>query len=343
MPMPNHHARAACGGALRRLLVVCTLVMSTPACGSDSSDDASSSSGGGSTGEGGHYAGPPEDPNAVVGTFEIEVVEADPGRGVEASATLFGKVYDAPTPSQLVWELATESGDCKLSKPRVPFCSTPCGGSAVCVEDDTCKPYPTAYSVGDVTVTGARDSDRNTSFTMSPVANNYQKTLAYPPFSEGDSVALSASGAYFSAFELAGKGISTFSLTSTSLVLDSEAPLALAWKAASDAKASRIYVKLDISHHGGTKGMIECETDDDGSMEIGEELVAALLDLGFAGYPTVIVSRKNVASVSIEAGVVRLVLASEVEHAVEIDGLVSCSNSSQCPDGQTCQDNLICQ
>ena len=102
-------------------------------------------------------------------------------------------------------------------------------------------------------------------------------------------------------------------------------------------------MKLDISHHGGSKGKIECTTADDGELELSSAMVSALVDLGVAGFPTIIVSRKAVGSVTISPGRVDFVAAAEVERAVTLEGVVSCNDSAQCPQGQTCQDDLTCK
>jgi hypothetical protein len=89
--------------------------------------------------------------------------------------------------------------------------------------------------------------------------------------------------------------------------------------------------------------MIECDTEDTGSLEISAALVTKLLDLGVAGFPTVIVTREAVGSVTIAPGRVDLIVSSVVEHAVQVSGLTSCSADTDCPSGQTCQSDLTCK
>jgi hypothetical protein len=254
---------------------------------------------------------------------------------------VLGKVYDGPTPDTIIWEKPQVDGACTLTTPRVPFCSTPCGGSAACVEDDTCLAYPTARGVGNVTVSGL-----GATFTMMPIANTYQPpagvTLAYPPFSEGDAVSFSAAGDYFPVFSLTSQGIAPLALTSTSLLLKSGTPLALAWTPGAAGNAT-IHVKLDISHHGGTKGQIECDGADNGSLTVSAALITKLVGLGVAGYPSVIVTRHAVGSTVISAGSVDLEIASVVEQSVSVDGLTSCTDDAGCPTGETCQTDLSCK
>jgi hypothetical protein len=291
---------------------------------------------------------PTGDPNVLAGTFQVSLVPPVTTQGSQAPGytSLVGKVYDGPVPSQLIWEQAAQAGDCKLVTPRVPFCATPCGGSAVCVENDTCKPYPTARSVGTIQVSGVHPASGATTFSMNPIANNYQPTasvsLPYPAFSEGEEITLSAAGAYYPAFTLKGHGIAPLQLLSNTLTLQRGQPLALQWTPAGQKNLSTLHVKLDISHHGGTKGMIECDTADTGALELPATLVSQLLDLGVAGYPTILLTRKAVGSVTIAPGRLDLLVSSEVEHAVVVPGVTSCTANSDCPSGKTCKSDLTC-
>lgn len=285
----------------------------------------------------------------VIGGFVIKLnapVEATETTAARDGYTsVFGKIYDGPTPQAVIWEPGTVSGDCTLYKPRVPFCETACGGSAVCVEDDVCMNYPKAVSAGNVTVTGIKTSDNKTEFTLKPVANNYQSadTHPYPAFAEGDEITFDAAGDIVKKFTLASKGITPLDLLNETLPLENGKSLVLSWTKPSGESASSIHIKLDISHHGGSKGKIECDTADDGELELGSEILDELTGLGVAGFPTLIITRASTGSYSSEYGIITLTISSEVEQEVLIDGLVSCNEDEDCPDGETCQDDLTCK
>jgi hypothetical protein len=187
----------------------------------------------------------PGDPSVLAGTFQVRLVPPAPGVGGSPDTPGYtdvrGKVYSGPSPSYIVWELSKKAGDCQLLLPRVPFCSTPCGGAAACVEDDTC------------------------------------------------------------------------------------------------------HVSIDISHHGGIKGIIECDAEDTGSLELSAALLTELLNLGVAGFPTIHISRRFVGSTTIAPGRVELAVVSDVLIPVEIPGLTSCNDDSSCPNGQTCQADETCK
>lgn len=287
------------------------------------------------------------DPKILVGTFLVSLVAPDTATGSAGYTSVVGKVSSGPTPSQVIYTESSSSGACKLMKPRVPFCNQACTGGAVCVEDDTCQSYPTAKSVGTVKATGIKTTAGATEFSMSPVANNYQPTggvsCPFPAFAEGDAIKLESSGGDYAPFTLSSKGISPLSLNSTGLKLQSGQALSLSWTPPGVA-GSTISVKLDISHHGGTKGMIQCDADDTGSLTIAASLITELLNLGTAGFPTIIVTRTApVGSAVIAPGRVDLTISSTVEQAVEVPGVVSCKDTSECPAGQTCQSDLTCK
>lgn len=330
--------------------LICAAVVGIHALGCSSngggeSTSTSSSGGGGSGGDG------PGDPTILVGSFQVKLiapVAATPNTPeVPGSTAILGKVYDGPTPAQIIWEKTLEEGACTLLTPRVPFCSTPCGGSAVCVENEQCQAYPTAHSAGTVTVKGLHPESGGDSFTIEPIVNGYQAPAAvklpYPAFSEGEAISFNATGDYYAPFTVASVGIAPLVFGSQSLTVESGKPLPISWTAPGKSGQTRIYLKLDISHHGGTKGMIECDADDTGSLELPAALVTKLLELGVAGYPTIIVARRALGSTTIKQGRIDLVISSQIEQPVEIPGLTSCTEDTDCPMGQTCQSDLTCK
>jgi hypothetical protein len=126
--------------------------------------------------------------------------------------------------------------------------------------------------------------------------------------------------------------------------LEKGKPLALDWAVPSQPELTRIQLRLDISHHGGSRGKIECDVADSGKLEIASALVDALLELGAAGFPTVILTRIAAGgSGDAEPKQVHFNVLASVERAVEIEGLVSCANDSQCAAPAKCQPDLTCK
>jgi len=283
--------------------------------------------------------------DAQVGYFTVSLVPPD-DNNANGRTSVIGKVNDGPTPASIVWTPGPDTDGCHISKPRVPFCNTPCGGSAVCVEDDVCQPYAKSVNVGTVRVTGIKTSAGASDFSMAPIANSYQPPagvqLAYPAFEPGDAIKLEASGGDSVAFSVSAKGVAPLALTTGELALQSGQALHLTWDAGKPELA-QIHVKLDISHHGGSKGMIECDTADDGALDIPAALMTELLALGVAGFPTIIVTRQAESSTKIAQGAVTLTVSSQVETPVTVPGLISCSgDDAECPAGKTCQKDLSC-
>lgn len=281
--------------------------------------------------------------DAAVGAFQVQMVA--PTDASAGYTTVVGRVQDGPTPSQIVWQQAATEGDCRLLTPRVPFCATSCGERMVCVENDTCQPYPVAQSVGAVRVTGVRSAAGATTFEMIAVSNSYQTPgdvmLPYPAFAEGDMIRVEAAGSPWTpAFTLDARGIAPFALGAAPLRIQTGQGVALTWTAPQQS-GQRVHVRLDISHHGGTRGKIECATNDDGELTIPAALISRLVALGVAGFPTIVVGRTSTGSASVRAGRVELTITSETEVPIEVPGVRSCTDDSEC-DGGMCRPDLTC-
>jgi hypothetical protein len=290
--------------------------------------------------------------NEVVGHFDVKLIAATPATAVskatEGSTTVGGKVYDGPLRDAVIWDQAAEEDGCKLFMPRVPFCDPACGSGAVCVDDGKCEDSPKPHGVGTLHVEGLRTTAGKSAFDIEPINGSYTNgasdALPFPAFDEGDRLSVGADGADYAAFELKLRGIAPLVLAGEgAYALASDEPLALAWTPPGAGSEAHIHVDLDISHHGGSKGRIECDVDDDGEHEIPASLIAQLIDLGVAGYPTIFVRRIAATTAPIEPGLVELEVSMSVERALEIPGLSSCTDDEGCPDGETCQPDLTCQ
>ncbi len=315
---------------LRRITITIATV-GLVACGSSSGDDT---------------AGGDSEVGDLLGTFQVELVE--PTTDNAGYTSVLGKVYDGQQPQNVVWTETARSGDCVLLTPSVPFCTPACGSTGVCVAENTCHAYPTSQSVGTVKVKGVKTQSGGTEVELKAIQNSYQPpagtTLAYPAFDEGATVEVTASGSDFtSGFTARAKGIAPLTLTTPSFALANGQALAVAWTAPAASDSSKIALKLDISHHGGSKGKIECTTSDSGSLSIASSLVDQLLALGAAGYPTVIVTRKSFGHAAAADGHVDLLISSEIEKPIAVPGVISCTSNDDCTAPATCQDDLTCK
>ena len=244
------------------------------------------------SGDGGR---PPTGNQSTTGTFQVSLVE--PTEITQGFTSVLGRVYTGPSPSSIVWKEAEKSGSCRLLTPKVPFCAVPCGSAAACVDDNKCQDFPKTVGVGKVTVKGIKTKAGATTFTMDPISNTYQPPggtiLDFPPFAEGDAVTLSAGGdTSVSAFSVSGVGIAPLKVLNDTIILADGKPVNLTWTPPKTPSASVVTVMVDISHHGGSKGKIECEAPDIGSLEIAASLVDRLKALGMSGFPKIDISRK---------------------------------------------------
>lgn len=287
----------------------------------------------------------PGDPAVLAGTFQILLL-AENG-DVPAFTTVVGRVHEGAALTSIVWSPARSAGACRLLMPRVPRCDTPCARGTICAADGQCRQEPPAQSVGEARLRGVQTTTGSDDFTLGSFANTYQLPSGtycpYPAFSEGAEISLSATGGGYAPFTLSTRGIAPLILPDTVLPLQPDQGATLTWTPPRLAGVSRINVRLDISRYGGPRGVIECDADDTGSLELPAELVTELLGLGASGYPRVSVTRNAIPGAAVLApGRVELGVTSTVERPVQVPGVTSCHLDSQCPSGQRCQPDLKC-
>jgi hypothetical protein len=292
-------------------------------------------SAGASAGAGGAAAGSSD--SKLYGYFNIVMNPAI--EDTAANTTILGKLYDGQNPTPMTWQKKDAAEDCELDTPNAVLCQPSCGSSAVCVSTNTCMPYAVAQTAGTVTVTGLGSAE----IKLEPRANNYQlpagTTLAYPPCAAGAKISLAADGGGHGALALEAACITPLEAPA-SVKLTKGQPLALRWTGATAGDA-RVHVLLDISQHGTSKGRIECDTNDDGTLDIPAKLSDALIELGFSGFPTVVLTRATESEPA--SGGVVLNVSAPYRAAIQIEGLMSCTEDSQCPPGQKCASDLKCE
>jgi hypothetical protein len=286
-------------------------------------------SGGSASGAGGSGGALP----ALHGSFTFELVEETPE--VMAFTRFSGAVFDAPYPPSFPLTLDSTDGDCELWVPTNASCPTACS-NGVCTANGVCSMFPKEASAGTVTVDGIEGGQ----FTVSPVTTRFvyqaPSALANPPCTESSTVTVSGNG-----FSVEAKCIKPLVLTSTvPIPVMSGSPVELEWEAATEPSA-RINIKLDIAHHGGRKGEIQCDVPDTGSFSIPAALVTKLVSLGLAGFPTIGVKRIVNATATGQAGIA-MVMAAPLERAVDT-GVQSCLETTDCDDGETCTEAKICE
>lgn len=252
-----------------------------------------------------------------------------------------GRVNDGVVPSN-VPEVVSTQGDCSLLRGRNLFCEPACGSQETCDDDGGCIPYPQGRNVGDVAVTGLKAE-----LSMSPSASSKSYTnppmFPHPGYDEGDIFTLTAAGGDYEAFTLTTWGVAMFEPGSSEVPVEADSPIDLEWTPPTSDGPAKVHVEVNINNHGVTSAWIACDVADTGSASVPASLVTQLVDLGFSGYPTVLVRRQSAASTDIEPGCVDFLASSEVTLDATVPGLVSCSQNEDCPPDQNCQDDLTCQ
>jgi hypothetical protein len=333
----------------------------TLACGRDGNDaqQPQVSSAGNSNGGNGGNTGPinaqptqASDPDAPqVGSFTVSMPPPNPTTGDREAAAFQGVVRDGPAVESTSWSVVDEDEHCILYAPSIPFCDPPCESGSACVTGDVCQVHPTAHSLGKATIQGLELEDGTTEFAITPLRPNFNYlpgasvTLVNPPATEGDPVQLVTEGGDYEPLTLVALAIAPldFHTDGEALPFEPDTALLLEWTAPESPEQSEIWIEVDISHHGGAKGKINCTAPDVGRLEIAQSLVSGLIDLGVAGYPTITLSRRSAGFANIEPGRVALEIVSDLELPLAIPGLISCTSPDDCSANQTCGTDRTCQ
>ncbi len=270
----------------------------------------------------------------IYGNFTIMLVPENLAMGDDAYTTAAGAFYDGPLPPNSIFEKVEESGPCKLYKTIIPFCADDCGINGKCVAEDSCHWYPSIVSAGSITITGFKFKGVKSLLTISPLNQSYNRKkvdqVDFPPFSEGDSIIVSAEGSITTApFTIKSAGIAPLEIPNEAIVLEDGLPMTLRWKKQEHAGISTMNIRINISYHGGTKGEIIVDCEDNGEVTIPAPMLSWLKSWGIAGYPMVELTRRSI--VSSDTTKPSLMIESSLTRLVIIPGLISCDQDEDCP------------
>jgi hypothetical protein len=317
-----------------------SITLALAACGSGSSDGSGGTSGsGGGAGSGGTGGTTAPVGASAYGLFDVHYVT---GTTSDSSyADVSGFMYDGAPTAQVIWDKKKTEGDCSLYTPRTPFCEA-CASGDVCVDTNVCRTPPSTHDVGNVTVTGLNSPSGANPMPLTTVntttGTGYQcaENPLLPPCTAGGAVSLSATGkGDYPAFSVQAQCIAPLVVTNSSIAIQSGKAFTLTWTPSS-ATAARIQLTFDLSHHGGSKGQIICETADTGSLQVSGTLIESLMALGVTGYPKAYITRTLTGTTTVGSGQAQLKVYSNLEFVVQIPDLVSCDHDTDCPAGQTC-------
>jgi hypothetical protein len=346
------------------------------AAGSSGGAGTSATAGSGDSSDAGGAAGSGDEPVPVgpfYGPFLVELIAATAegalGTPRPARTDVTAQIRDGVQPVRDGWEMIDEIGDCALFVPDVPSCIPGCDtateicapgdaclpipdmphctpscdtATQICAPGDACLPIPAKRTAGTVTVDGLGER-----FELEDkVAGNYALplgfTLPYPPCTEGSPVTLEIEGDATGPFTLETGCVATLGAPEPVTIATGQG-IELRWQAPAMPELANVHVHLDISHHGGVRGELECDTADDGELDIDVALVDGLIGLGVAGYPTIVLTRStSVAGTGASAENLSLTVSSTYESPVAVEGVISCTEDSQCPAGTTCAPDFRC-
>ena len=255
-----------------------------------------------------------------------------------AFTNFVGRVYNGPQPPSQLLTSDSKEGACELLVPKTPFCRPACTGG-VCVDENTCMPNPALVSVGTAAVTGL-----NVGPIMvpgDPQTKIYQVTPTLGPnaCAEGGTVTIVTDK-----FTLETKCVAPLKLQAgpmDKIPVKSGQPVKLVWDPPGQTGISRVYIHLDIAHHGGKKGEVNCDVPDTGSFDIPTMITAKLISLGLAGFPTINVKRYTSVMPSNEPNV-KLEINTDLEREVDT-GVNSCNEDTDCTPPQKCQADKTCK
>jgi hypothetical protein len=276
----------------------------------------------------------------LYGVFRIELFPADIQTGDPAYTRVYGTINDGPAPPGIIFEKVEESGPCKLFKTIIPFCVN-CNLGGKCVADDSCQREPSPVNVGKVTVIGLKSNGIKTSFTMIPSKSNYYQLVEkpdFPPFSEGDSIVLQAEGtATIPPITVKTRGVSPLVVTNEEIVFEDGKPVTIKWQKPAIAGVSAMTIRINVSYHGGTKGEIIVDCEDNGEVTVPASMIDKLKSWGIAGYPVAELTRLSIVTIdSMNPG---LIIQSTKIKLITIPGLENCDQNEDCTTGR-CIDRM---
>jgi hypothetical protein len=186
---------------------------------------------------------------------------------------------------------------------------------------------PRVVSVGAVSIAGLEAGP----LTLAAVSNIYQNVadIAYPGLADGASLTLTAAGDHYPAFTITSTGVAPMVLASNNPSLSGGGPLIVEWVPGQNS-AARVSIVLNLTRHGGSAGYLECDAPDSGSLTIPANVLEALVNLGVAGFPQLVATRRTQGFAAVPGGRIALSVASTALHELTVAGICSCNDSGDC-------------
>lgn len=268
--------------------------------------------------------------------------------GEAAYPSVSGTLRDGVDTSTLPMTVSSE-GDCRLVKGNVgDSCDPACPFGESCDDERGCVRTPVQRSGGIVTVSGLEGGPIVMESRSSGGGKyNASGTLPNPIVNEGASITLEATGGEaLPAFAIQAEGVAPLVVNEPEVALAPGRAASVTWVPPATPGRSRVLASLNLSFHGGDPYRIECDTDDDGSLEIPMTLIDQLLGYEYGGFPGLNLARRAANSVAGPDGCIEFGGSSSVNrHPVVVEGEISCNPTEPgvCPEGLACSSNWLCR
>lgn len=239
------------------------------------------------------------DDSAVVDATAVTIdsapgIDAPPGTPDAMPAPLMGRVLLAETSNRgssfaeffqdgfPSWQTETMSiGACTLREAAPAFCSVPCAG--VCIANDTCVPFPTRLSAGDIVFTGLAAN-----LTLEARAAGRYSSVPFPTpaelFSAGSTITATAAGDQVPAFTVTTAGVDDLSsnVPTGMITLADDADFVFTWTT-TDNPGERVRLHIDVpaaAHGLPIAAIVVCDVpESDGTLTLPKEIIAALPEM----------------------------------------------------------------
>ena len=178
---------------------------------------------------------------------------------------------------------------------------------------------------------------------LTSLLGSYGQSISdpFPPAAPDASITAETSGGDYPPFSLEARAVEPLAFDGADLSVGHGRSLDLSWTPPTRPGAAHILALVNLQP-SALGPIIECTFPDTGAASVPAWLLDRLIDLGINGYPSLRLFRRTVTSTNIEPGCVELEVHALVRRRLSVDGVTSCSDSSECPPPLTCHVNYTC-
>ena len=234
------------------------------------------------------------------------------------------------------WITAADAGSCRLLD--LPTCAPACAEPMFCATGNRCLGMPARKDVGTISIHGLA-----VPLELTSLLGSYGQSISdpFPPAAPDASITAETSGGDYAPFSLEARAVEPLAFDGADLSVGHGRSLDLSWTPPTRPGAAHILALVNLQP-SALGPIIECTFPDTGAASVPAWLLDRLINLGINGYPSLRLFRRTVTSTNIEPGCVELEVHALVRRRLSVDGVTSCSDSSECPPPLTCHVNYTC-